>query len=57
MFELRYEVLIDNEVTARDMTLNTAMLLIRALINEYYNEHQMVVSIREMERTLVKENE
>ena len=57
MFALRYEVLIDNEVMASDMTLNTAMLLIRALINEYYNEHQMVVSIREMERTLVKENE
>ena len=41
-----YSVLYDNEeVLARGMTLNTAMLLAKTLIQEWYNEPGLAITI------------
>lgn len=50
MLEQKYEVLIDNEVVATKMDINVATILLKALFEEYYNEHEMTISIREVER-------
>lgn len=51
MEERKYQVLIDNAVVASNMDINTAIILIRAIISEYYEDHYMTVSVKEMERT------
>ena len=45
MEEKRYKVLIDGMVVADNMDLGTAIILIKALFNEYYNDNTMRVSI------------
>lgn len=50
MAEYKYEVLIDGVVYAENMDIKTATILIRALFEEYYNDHSMTISIKEMER-------
>ncbi len=52
MNEERYEVLIDSIVVAEGMELHTAIILVKALFEEYYNDSFMV-SIREMKRCKV----
>ena len=51
MYERKYQVLIGNEVVARDMDLKTATILVRALFEEYYADYTLTVSVKEMERT------
>lgn len=51
MHESKYEVLIEGVVIASGMNIQTAAVLVKALFNEYYNDHSMTISIREMERT------
>ena len=46
MEERRYKVLIDNIVVAEKMNLETAIILVKALFQEYYNDHTMVVSVK-----------
>ena len=53
MTEKRYKVLIDNQVVAQDMNIETAIILVKALFEKYYNDFAMTVSVREMERTEV----
>ena len=50
MTKKKYEVLINDEVVARNMDINTATILTKALFNEYYNDHAMVISIKEEDR-------
>lgn len=50
MNERRYLVFIDDEIIARGMDLKTATILITAFFEEYYNDHSMVISIKEEER-------
>lgn len=50
MEENRYEVLIDNMIVAENMDLNTAIILVKALFEEYYNDYKMVVSVRKMNK-------
>ncbi len=57
MEERKYQVLIDNTVVASNMDINTAIILIRAIITEYYEDRYMTVSIKEMERTMGVEDE
>ena len=38
MESIKYIVLIHNSIVARDMTLETALVLMKALIETYYNE-------------------
>lgn len=51
MGENRYKIIMDNCITvAENMNIETATLLIKALFENYYNEHSMTVSIKEMDR-------
>lgn len=53
MHEKKYNVLINNEVVAKNMDINTAVILVKALFEEYYNDYTMVVSIKEMDRAVM----
>lgn len=46
----KYIVLIDGNVVADCMPLNYAMLFVKSLFTEYYNDYKMVVEIKQMER-------
>jgi len=50
MTETRYKVLLDGVVVAQDMDIKTATLLVKALFEEYYNDHHLTVSVKEMDR-------
>ena len=52
----RYELILDNEVIASGMDVNTALILIGALYEKYYNEEGMSITIREMNRTKANES-
>lgn len=52
MYENKYEVLINNEVVASDMDIKTATVLVRALFEEYYNDYAMIISIKQVNRTV-----
>ena len=43
MEERRYKVLIDNMVVSERMDLKTAIILVKALFDEYYNDHKMII--------------
>jgi hypothetical protein len=55
MYENKYMVLINNSVVARDMDIRTATVLVKALFEEYYNDHTMTVSIKEEDRVVCNE--
>ena len=46
----KYKVLIDECIIAENMPIETALILIKALFEEYYEDHSMKISIMEMER-------
>lgn len=50
MFDKKYTILIDNEIIADNMELNNALILVKALFDHYYEEHSMVISIKEIKR-------
>jgi hypothetical protein len=50
MTDKKYEVLIDKEVVATRMDIQTSTILVRALFEEYYNLYPLTISVREMER-------
>ena len=50
MSDKKYAVLIENEVIASNMDINNALIFIKALFDHYYEEHSMVISIKEMEK-------
>lgn len=50
MSERKYEVIIDDVRIASDMTIEDALIFVKAYFEEYYNEYRMMLSIREMER-------
>lgn len=52
MDEKKYKVLINDEVVAEGMNINTAVVLVKALFEEYYNDYSMIVSIKEMDRIM-----
>lgn len=52
----KYELVLDNEVIASGMDVNTALILIGALYEEYYNEEGMSITIREMDRAKANES-
>ena len=47
MYEKRYKVLINDEIIAKDMNIRTAIVLVKALFEEYYNDYTMTVSIKQ----------
>lgn len=50
MGENKYFVTIDNKTIADNMSLEIALMLVKAVFNEYYNDHNMVLAIEEMPR-------
>ena len=57
MTEYKYKVLIDDVLYAENMDIKTATILIKALFEEYHNEHFMTISIKEMERTMCNDEQ
>ena len=49
MSENKYYVTIDNRTIAENMTLEYALILVKAIFETYYNDHSMVVAIAEMD--------
>ena len=50
MEEMKYQVSINDNIIAQDMTLEYATIFIKAIFHEFYNRHMMTVSIKEMPR-------
>ena len=46
MEEEKYEIFIDNRKVGELIGLNSALIFIRGLFNEYYNDTKMAVSLR-----------
>lgn len=46
MEEEKYEIFIDNRKVGELIGLNSALIFIRGLFNEYYNDTKMTVSLR-----------
>ena len=50
MRDKNYNVLIENEIIASNMDINNTLIFVKALFDHYYEEHSIVISIKEMER-------
>ena len=50
MPERRYELYIGEELIAESLSIETALILIKALFAEYYNDKNMKITIQEMEQ-------
>ena len=49
MEERKYEIILDSEVIATDMNLNTATILIKALFEHYYADVDMSLTVRKLQ--------
>ena len=45
MIEVKYNVLIGKRIVAKDMTLENAVIFLKGLFNEYYNDSMLAVTI------------
>ena len=45
MMEIKYNVLIGKRIVAKDMTLENAVIFLKGLFNEYYNDSMLSVTI------------
>ena len=45
MIETRYNVLVGKQVVAEKMTLDNAVIFLKGLFNEYYNDTMLAVTI------------
>ena len=52
MEERKYEVSADGNRIAFGMTLDDALLFIKAYFDKYYMERGMILSVKEMERVM-----
>lgn len=46
MPETRYNIFVDGECVARDMTLEYAMILQKAMFDRFYHEEELMISIK-----------
>lgn len=55
MNDYEYSVIVDNVVIAKGMTIGNAMILVKALFQEWHNEDDMKISIQKnlIERCMV----
>lgn len=53
---MRYKVLLNGQKVADNMNLDTAMILLKALIIEYFNNSDIEVSIRKIEEGINAES-
>ena len=49
MPERKYELYIEKELIAENVSIETALILIKALFTEYYNDKNMKITIQEIE--------
>lgn len=56
MSDKRYKIVLDNEVVAEEMDIDTALLLVKALFEKYYCDSSMTISIKEMEHARVRDD-
>lgn len=49
MPDRKYELYIGKELIAENVSIETALILIKALFTEYYNDKTMKITIQEME--------
>lgn len=49
MSERKYKVIVDEMVVAENMDLEVATVLVKALFDRYYEEVDMIVSVKKME--------
>ena len=57
MVETKYNVLIGKQVIAKDMTLDNAVIFLKGLFNEYYNDTMLAVTIEVSKENLTSEDE
>ena len=55
MNENKYYLKIDNRIIAERVSLEHALIFIKSIFENYYNDHEIVISIAEMERCEVCE--
>ena len=50
MNENKYYLKVDNRIVAECIPLEYALIFIKSIFENYYNDHEIVISIAEMER-------
>ena len=50
MNENKYYLKVDNRTVAECIPLEYALIFIKSIFENYYNDHEIVISIAEMER-------
>lgn len=50
MSEHKYYLTVNNQTVAEGVTLENALIFTKALIEHFYNDHDIVIAIAEMER-------
>ena len=50
MSEYKYYLTVHNRTVAEGVTCEYALIFTKALIEHFYNDHEIVISIAEMER-------
>ena len=55
MSEHKYYLTVNNRTVAEGVTREYALIFTKALIEHFYNDHEIVISIAEMERNEVYE--
>lgn len=50
MNENKYYLKIDNRIIAERVSLEHALIFIKSIFENYYNDHEIVISIAEMKR-------
>lgn len=57
MMEVKYNVLIGKRIVAKDMTLENAVIFLKGLFNEYFNDPMLSVTIEVSKENLTSEDE
>lgn len=57
MMEIKYNVLIGKRIVAKDMTLENAVIFLKGLFNEYYNDSMLAVTIEVSKENVTSEDE
>ena len=55
MNENKYYLKVDNRTVAECIPLEYALIFIKSIFENYYNDHEIVISIAEMEQSEVSE--
>lgn len=56
MMEIKYNVLIGKRIVAKDMTLENAVIFLKGLFNEYYNDSMLAVTIEVSKENFTSED-